>query len=41
MGLDATNKWEGETNRTWGKPIEMSADIKHKIDMLWDSLGIK
>jgi len=41
MGLDATNKWEGETNRTWGKPMEMSANIKHKIDTLWESLGIK
>jgi 4-hydroxy-3-polyprenylbenzoate decarboxylase len=40
MGLDATNKYEGETNRAWGKPIEMSAEVKKRIDELWDDLGI-
>ena len=40
MGLDATNKSEGETNRAWGKPIEMSAEVKKRIDELWDDLGI-
>jgi len=41
VGLDATNKWEGETNREWGKPIEMDEKIKEKIDNLWESLGIE
>ena len=41
MGLDATNKYEGETNRAWGKPIEMSAEVKKRIDELWDDLGIQ
>lgn len=40
MGLDATNKWAGETNRTWGKPIQQRKDITQKIDRLWESLGI-
>jgi 4-hydroxy-3-polyprenylbenzoate decarboxylase len=38
VGFDATNKWPGETNREWGKPIEMPKVIKRKIDKLWDSL---
>ena len=40
MGMDATNKWEGETTREWGEPIEMDADVKAKVDDIWDSLGI-
>jgi 4-hydroxy-3-polyprenylbenzoate decarboxylase len=40
MGLDATHKWPGETQREWGKPIAMSQDIKTKIDALWGELGI-
>ncbi|OUR83516.1 3-octaprenyl-4-hydroxybenzoate decarboxylase [Cycloclasticus sp. 46_120_T64] len=40
MGIDATNKWSGETTREWGKPIEMDASVKQKIDALWESLGI-
>ena len=40
MGLDATNKWPGETQREWGEPIQMSDDIKTKVDEIWDSLGI-
>jgi len=40
MGLDATHKLPGETQREWGHAIEMSADVKQKVDALWDSLGI-
>lgn len=40
MGLDATNKWPGETDREWGQPIEMDAEIKAKIDSIWGELGI-
>ena len=35
MGLDATAKLGGETEREWGKPIEMSAKVKDKIDALY------
>lgn len=40
MGMDATNKWPGETNREWGEPIKMSDEIKARVDALWDQLGI-
>jgi 4-hydroxy-3-polyprenylbenzoate decarboxylase len=40
MGLDATNKMPGETNREWGEPIEMDAEVKQRIDELWHELGI-
>jgi 4-hydroxy-3-polyprenylbenzoate decarboxylase len=40
MGLDATNKLPGETNREWGQPIVMDSDVKQRIDELWDELGI-
>lgn len=38
MGLDATNKWPGETTREWGCPIEMDAAVKTRIDHLWQRL---
>ena len=41
MGFDATNKWPSETTREWGEPIEMSEDIKEKVDKMWESLGIE
>lgn len=40
MGLDATNKWQGETDREWGEPIAMSDEVKSRIDDIWDELGI-
>jgi 4-hydroxy-3-polyprenylbenzoate decarboxylase len=40
MGLDATNKWPGETNREWGRPIVMDAAVKQKVDAMWDDLGL-
>jgi 4-hydroxy-3-polyprenylbenzoate decarboxylase len=41
MGLDATNKWPGETDREWGEPIVMDAAVKKRIDEIWDELGIE
>ena len=41
MGLDATNKWPGETDREWGEPITMDPAVVEKIDQLWSSLGIE
>ncbi|HMY62036.1 MAG: 4-hydroxy-3-polyprenylbenzoate decarboxylase [Nitrosomonas sp.] len=38
MGLDATNKWPGETVREWGRTITMDAAVKSRIDQLWDEL---
>ncbi len=40
MGLDATNKMPGETNREWGEPIKMDTEVKQRIDDLWQELGI-
>lgn len=40
MGMDATNKWPGETAREWGTPIVMSADVKTKVEAIWQQLGI-
>ncbi|MFM7759690.1 MAG: 3-octaprenyl-4-hydroxybenzoate decarboxylase, partial [Burkholderiaceae bacterium] len=39
MGIDATNKWPGETMREWGKTITMDDDVKQRVDALWESLG--
>ena len=40
MGLDATNKWPGETRRTWGTPIAMDEAVKRRIDEMWSELGL-
>lgn len=40
MGMDATNKMPGETDREWGEPIVMDKAVQQRIDNLWDELGI-
>ena len=40
MGMDATSKWPGETDREWGTPIVMTDEVKQRVDDIWDSLGI-
>lgn len=40
IGFDATNKWRGETQREWGKPLSMTAAVKEKIAEIWDELDI-
>lgn len=40
MGIDATNKWPGETQREWGSPIEMDQAVKEKVDAIWNDLNI-
>jgi len=40
MGIDATNKWPGETTREWGTPIVMDANVKARVDALWQDLGL-
>jgi len=40
MGIDATGKWPGETNREWGQPIEMNVAVKTRVDQLWKELDI-
>jgi 4-hydroxy-3-polyprenylbenzoate decarboxylase len=40
VGFDATNKWPGETNREWGRPMVMSPEVISKVDAMWESLSI-
>jgi 4-hydroxy-3-polyprenylbenzoate decarboxylase len=40
MGIDATNKWPGETSREWGRTIAMTDEVKSKVDRIWQELGI-
>ncbi len=40
VGIDATNKLPGETDREWGTPIKMDEDVKSRIDEIWAELGI-
>jgi 4-hydroxy-3-polyprenylbenzoate decarboxylase len=40
IGFDATNKWPGETSRTWGRPIAMTPEVIARIDSLWAELGL-
>ena len=40
MGMDATNKWQGETTREWGTPIVMDEAVKQRVDSIWDELDI-
>lgn len=40
MGLDATNKWAGETTREWGRPITKDPNVVARVDALWSKLGL-
>jgi len=40
MGLDATNKWPGETDREWGRVIKKDPAVTAKIDEIWGELGL-
>jgi 4-hydroxy-3-polyprenylbenzoate decarboxylase len=40
MGIDATNKWPGETAREWGRTIVMDEAVKRRVDALWGELGL-
>ncbi len=40
MGLDATNKWPGETQREWGRVIAMDAEVTQKMTALAEHLGL-
>jgi 4-hydroxy-3-polyprenylbenzoate decarboxylase len=40
MGIDATNKLPGETQREWGHPIKMDAQTTARVDEIWGSLGL-
>ncbi|MEK6748298.1 MAG: 4-hydroxy-3-polyprenylbenzoate decarboxylase [Pseudomonadota bacterium] len=40
MGLDATHKWPGETQREWGRPIRMDAATQQRVDAMWAELHL-
>jgi 4-hydroxy-3-polyprenylbenzoate decarboxylase len=40
MGLDATNKWPGETPREWGRPIAMDKAVQARMDEILQGLGL-
>ncbi len=40
VGIDATNKWQGETDREWGRTIEMKDEVKQHIDDIWEELDL-
>lgn len=35
LGIDATNKWPGETTRAWGRPIQPDSAVEQRVDALW------
>jgi 4-hydroxy-3-polyprenylbenzoate decarboxylase len=41
MGVDATRKWPGEGfTRPWPGVIEMSPEVKQRVDLLWKKAGL-
>jgi 4-hydroxy-3-polyprenylbenzoate decarboxylase len=34
MGMDATNKWPGETQREWGRTIQMEPAVEQRVGAL-------
>ena len=40
LGIDATNKWPGETARRWGRPIVMDSEVRRRVDSIWPDLGL-
>ncbi len=39
LGLDATNKWPGETTRDWGRPIRPDPAVEARVDALWQRVA--
>jgi 4-hydroxy-3-polyprenylbenzoate decarboxylase len=40
IGLDATNKMDGETSREWGEKLFMEREIIDRVDAMWGELGL-
>lgn len=40
MGMDVTNKWQQETDREWGRPIEKDPQVVEHITAIWNKLNI-
>ena len=39
LGLDATRKWPGESDRDWGRPITLDAAVERRVDSLWQQIA--
>jgi 4-hydroxy-3-polyprenylbenzoate decarboxylase len=39
LGIDATNKWPGETVRDWGRPIRPHPAVESRVDALWKQVA--
>jgi 4-hydroxy-3-polyprenylbenzoate decarboxylase len=39
MGLDATNKWPGETRREWGRPLAMTEAMRRRAEEVCAALS--
>jgi 4-hydroxy-3-polyprenylbenzoate decarboxylase len=39
MGLDATNKWPGETQREWGRPIEVDRAALARVEAIYERIS--
>ena len=40
MGLDATHKWPGETQREWGRTITMDPAVQVRVQQVLQGLGL-
>jgi 4-hydroxy-3-polyprenylbenzoate decarboxylase len=40
MGIDATDKWPGETSRRWGRRIAMDEAVERRVDAVFRGLGL-
>ena len=38
MGLDATNKWPGETSREWGRSIRMDPAVEKQVQAVAEAI---
>ncbi len=38
LGMDATHKWPGETNREWGRVITMPDDVQSAVSRVFDEV---
>jgi len=40
LGLDATRKWQGESDREWGRPIVSDPGVEKRVDALWEQIRL-
>ncbi|MGH6808563.1 MAG: UbiD family decarboxylase, partial [Ensifer adhaerens] len=41
LGLDATTKIGSETDREWGRVLDMTPDVVRQVDAIWADLGLE